>query len=359
MKRYTGLILGVFAILVNYLFNTFPNLTEAVYYRFFFQILRVIYDHTLGLLPIPMVYFLFALIVWWIAQRLKDVGDAFKKKDGLFKGIGRFLLRTVNSLGWVLFMFYTLWGYNYAKIPFEERMDLPTVKADTTQLYREVQSITSELIDLRRTFLTDTAHYTQSEVPNSLESDLRDIQEVMFNEWGEPSLGRVRIRTLRPSGILLRISTAGVYIPFVLEGHVDGGLHPLQVSFTMAHEMAHGYGYTDEGVCNFLGYLTCMKSKDPQVRYSGLLGYWRYLMSDMRKSMPQTYKQYWKEVPRPIRVDINDISIQMDKFPDIMPAARDIVYDNYLKSHGVKGGISNYNDIVRLVAQWEAKLKRK
>ena len=56
----------------------------------------------------------------------------------------------------------------------------------------------------------------------------------------------------------------------------------LQIPFTLAHEMAHGYGITDEGDCNTLAYLVCLHSKNKAIQYSGLLAYLRYLWNDSR-----------------------------------------------------------------------------
>ncbi|MCB0582976.1 MAG: DUF3810 family protein, partial [Phaeodactylibacter sp.] len=72
----------------------------------------------------------------------------------------------------------------------------------------------------------------------------------------------------------------GLYFPFTGEGHIDAGLHPLQKPYVMAHELAHGYGFGDEGTCNFLGYLACIGSDDPVIAYIGHLNYWRTLAAD-------------------------------------------------------------------------------
>jgi hypothetical protein len=54
----------------------------------------------------------------------------------------------------------------------------------------------------------------------------------------------------------------------------------------------------------------------------------------------------------------------MDKYPDILPDIRNAIYDSYLKTHGVKGGMSSYSAVVRLIFQWKEsdknpKLKQK
>ncbi len=40
------------------------------------------------------------------------------------------------------------------------------------------------------------------------------------------------------------------------------------------------------------------------------------------------------------------------KYPDILPQVRDAIYSSYLKSHGVKGGLRSYNEVVSMVQQY-------
>ena len=124
--------------------------------------------------------------------------------------------------------------------------------------------------------------------------------------------------------------------------------------FTMSHEMGHGYGFTDEGTCNFLGWLACTSHEDPFIQYSGWIGYYRYLLTNTRRAItPQHYNTLYDSIDDVIKEDLTEIRKYALRYPDIMPAVRDVVYDNYLKSHGVKGGLINYSKIIKLVYAWE------
>ncbi|MEZ4685085.1 MAG: DUF3810 family protein [Bacteroidia bacterium] len=58
-------------------------------------------------------------------------------------------------------------------------------------------------------------------------------------------------------------------------------LHHLEVPVTAAHEMGHALGFTDEGVCNFLGYLACIDSDEPLLQYAGRLAVARWRAAPM------------------------------------------------------------------------------
>ena len=153
----------------------------------------------------------------------------------------------------------------------------------------------------------------------------------------------------------MRFSTAGIYIPFSGEGHVDAGMHPVQYPFTMAHELAHGFGVTNEGECNFLAYVACKEVDDPLVRYSGLLSYWRYVAAEYRRAFPEEYKARYDKLPVLIIETIESIRENNAKYPDIMPALRDKVYETYLRSNGIEEGLVSYSLIVRMVHAYRIK----
>lgn len=350
-KKYIWIILGLVALLLNWLFGLFPSFYEVFYFRGIFQVIRSVYDYTLGWIPIPMVYFLFFIVVQIIFQFLKFKG--FKSAEGSFAKIWSLIFPILSLAGAVIFFFYFLWGFNYQQRNLSEQLDLPIMKADTTKLFNEAVFFLDKLKELRREISQDTLPLSFDQVPTGLELEIRENLEEVLTNWDLPTGGRVRVRELYPKGILLRISTAGVYIPFVFEGHIDAGLHPIQYPFTMAHEMSHGYGLADEGTCNFTGFVACMASDDPFVQYSASMSIWRYMANNLRRGSPKLYKKLMRHISLNVRTDLIAVMDEMDKYPDILPKVRNAVYDTYLKSHGVAGGLSNYSKVVEMTMAWK------
>lgn len=350
---YIWIVLGVSAVIVNQLMSYAPAIVDKIYFRGVFQMYRLAYDHTLGFLPFPMVYVglvVFIVIAGRIFSRLIEDAKVKKWKSG----ISRSLIHLSALLSGSLFLFYILWGFNYNRPDIYSQLDMNQPTIDSFYLFQEVDRVTHQLIKARLEVTTDTiSALSSSYIPKDMESLIRQDLESILMEWDIPTYGRVRVRKLHPKGLLLRFSTAGVYVPYAMEGHIDGGLHPIQWPFTMAHEMTHGYGYGDEGTCNFIGYLTCLRSDVPIIRYSGVRGYWRYLMSDIRRISPAKYREIWYRLPQSIQADIQEIIAFMDLYPDIMPDVRNLVYDSYLKSHGIKDGMSNYSHMIRYVKAYK------
>ena len=181
--------------------------------------------------------------------------------------------------------------------------------------------------------------------------------EQWLQENDYPVVGKVRGRELYPKGIFLRFSSSGLYFPFTAEGHVDAGVHPLQKPPIIAHEMSHGYGFGDEGTCNFTAYLTCRDAADPAIAYCGHLNYWRTLAINYLRYKPKEYRQFRSKLPVGIQNDLDAINENLDRYPDLMPKLRYYAYDSYLKAQGIDEGIKNYNRVIMLVHAWRKQRK--
>ncbi|NNF33181.1 MAG: DUF3810 domain-containing protein [Saprospiraceae bacterium] len=343
------LSVAILIFLIGLLFQSFPGLTDTIYRNGIFQLFRIIYDYTLGWIPLPMVYFLFLLVVYIIYQFLGKAWSMLKSKY-----FGKLSILTMNGLSIIYILFYVLWGFNYYTPTVKQKLAFTSHKMDREDLYEEARYVARSVSSLRMKAIGDSSiNINETTIPEDLENQLRNEQKIILKSWGYLTNGRVRIRRLEPDGVLLRISTAGVYIPWVLEGHIDDGLHPIQWPFTMAHEMAHGYGITDEGECNFVGFVTCISSDNLIIRYSAELAYFRYLINNLRLVDNDRYKEVVRSLTQGVKNDINAIILQMRKYPDILPDFRDLVYDSYLKSHGVHEGLASYSSIIRLINQWK------
>ncbi len=338
-------LLPVMALVTLFLFWLLPyqsTLVENVYSRGVFAGYRVVWDHTISLLPFGVIYvvILFALLYPLSSFFNKS---SFKTKWWLLTK------RLIMLVSLAILMFYWLWGFNYKRQSFRSIVDLSSSRPDVTYVLDEYCRVTDSLIAIRTELNVagvDSFYVSEQQLKN----DLKRAYQVM----GLPTYGNVRARKIRPKGSLLHISTAGVYLPFAGEGHIDAGLHPITHPFTMMHEMSHGYGWTGEDVCNFLALMAAINSEDLQVRYSGYFGYWRYLRSQVFQIDRADFDLFYRAVPPEVLKDYQDINTYAQRYKDIMPELRDLFYDRYLKSHGISSGLINYSQMIVLTHEWKA-----
>ena len=348
MKYYhlSGTVLVIFTELVKYLFASNPSWVEDYYAKgiylvvsFILQKMSILYILP-GLLAIPTLFFVFIFLV------------SFSKQNKIVK----FSL-IINSLGFLYFLFYFVWGYNYYRLPIDHQWKFKSTPFTYKQLASEYEETTNHLLNIRK-LLADTAKGVDMVKFNVKNEEQRVIIQNNLQRWlknhGFPSRAKVPIKSNLPKGIFLHFSTAGMYFPFSGEGNVDPGLHPIHFTSVMAHEMAHGYGFADEGTCNFLAFICHTNDRDPFIAYATTLGYWRYLASNVRRISPSYFNEKMKELPTGLRNDLIDIQNYSNSYEDWMPNLQYKMYDAYLKGQGIKEGMLNYNKVIGLVLAYKA-----
>ncbi len=327
-----------------------PSFVEKYYLNGLFQGFRFIYHYTIAHLPFAFVYILLPLLLFIIWKIGKSIVNHIRLKHY----INTFAL-TITSLAVLYNLFYFSWAFNYHTRPIGQRLELKPVQLDTTLIADELIWVNDSLTKIRSRLGPDSITLPITLRPQDLENQIRLSQQQLMTKWGYKANKHIRVRPLYPKGTLLIWSTAGIYNPFSFEGHYDPGLLHLQSTYVIAHEMAHGYGVTNEADCNFIALLTCIHTSNDYIHYSGLLTYWRYLMNDLKEKAKYSFYKAAFHRPIGVRKDIKAMYEELDKYPDVLPNVRDLIYDHYLKSNGVSDGLKSYNKVIDLVFSYRMK----
>lgn len=348
MKYYhlSGIVLLIFTEIAKYFFAGNPAWVEVyyshgVYLSVSFILQKISFLYVVpGVLIIPILFFAFILFVLWLKQ----------------SKLWKFSL-IMNSLSFLYFLFYVVWGFNYYRQPIDHEWKNRSAPFTYKQLTTEYVETTTHLLTIRA-LLVDTAKAVDMVKYKVKNKDQQIIIQKNLQFWlknhGFPSQAKVPIKSNLPKGIFLHFSTAGMYFPFSGEGNVDPGLHPIHFTSVMAHEMAHGYGFADEGTCNFLAFICHTNDQNPYIAYATTLGYWRYLASNVRRISPSFFNEKMGELPTGLRKDLMDIQNYSNRYEDWMPNLQYKIYDAYLKGQGIKEGMLNYNKVIGLVLAYKA-----
>jgi len=315
---------------------------EAYFSQGLFSLYRTLWDHTVALSPIPLIY----IVIFLSLIYLIEPWISFEKGVRL----RTFAHRVIRFLCLAVVIFYWSWGFNYKRASLNERLSLGDDLPTEEWVREEYCQVTDRLVTLR-------AEIEDFEAPLIYESErqIRDDLEQLFLDISLPRPGRVRARKITPKGSLLHLSTAGVYLPWAGEGHIDRGLHPAVHPYTMMHEMSHGYGWAGEDECNFLALLGTVRSEDVRTVYSGYFGYWRYLRYQLYTIDGGGFDAMYRKGDEQLMKDYDQVLSYSRRYKEVLPALRDLFYDSYLKSHGISSGLINYNQMIQLAYRWENK----
>ena len=356
-RRWLWINLALLALLLRVILAYFPQVCEDLYSRGLFLVIRFIIDSTLGLLPFATIYLLLIYLGYKVARAIGSYIKFFQLKWRKTTDLSVIcfaidqLFSLVAFLAMSIFLFFFMWAYNYQRLPLEQQLGLEIKTMTADDLALEAKWIMNKCTDLRAKISnSDTSALDEAFFPDNLEKSMRQLLVEELERYNYPTLGAVRGRSLYPKGILLGFQASGVYIPFTGEGHIDAGLHILQKPFTVAHELAHGYGFGDEAVCNFWAYITCIASDNPAIQYVGYLTYWRYVFSELGRINREQYLAIRATLPKNMDNDLQAVYQNNDQYPDFFNTAP--LYATYLASQGVKEGIRSYNRMVLLIAEW-------
>ncbi len=350
--NWTWATLGVISILVRYLAVKNPEKTEELYTRTIFPGIRNLIDLSISRFPFPTVY----IFVGTVALTISFFIYHFSQKQGWQSKLGFSIRAFFNGIGALVFFFLVLWGYNYQRIPIFEQVGMKPVPLSMEQVKGELDLTRSILNQLRYNIEEDTVAIEQIMPYPELEKLVRaNMRENLYllglNFTGEP-----RTKQFYPAGFMRRMGILGIYFPYTGESYIDPTLHPLDKPFTIAHEMAHSYGVTDEGEANFIAWVICANSDDPLLQYSGQLRLLRYQMNDLFRMSREMYGEFLQTLPRGVRNDL--ISIQQAN-ERIKPYNLEISRksnDLFLRSQGVKAGINSYQQLPMLAYAWRNSL---
>lgn len=245
-----------------------------------------------------------------------------------------------------IFLFF--WGLNYKRLSIEQMLGFEAVPLEKTQLVEELELITITLINCHqknKNYIRDSLNQIESP---QFKFEVASLLNTIAKAHDIPPRMHIISREIKPAGLLLRFSTAGVYSPFTGECNIDNGLHPLAKPAVLLHEYSHGLGFGDEGTCTFLANIAGVQARNPLIRYSVLLSYWKKLFRSLHKMDAESAKLFKSQLPKEILSDIEAIRRESLKYPDIMPVVRDWIYDSFLRAQGVHEGLKSYDAVINL-----------
>ena len=348
--RIVGVVVGIMGVVLTRLAAWSPEIVEHYYSRTFFPVIRSVFDWINGIIPIPLFYVTIPslLVGMWLY-----VGFFTKAMQSVSGKLTATLLSLLSYLGFVLFIFQLSWGFNYKRIPLEKQLGLELQAIDSSRLTYLFELSSHQVDSLRRVIAKDTKDSVRWFVAiEDIEKEMNRAVRKFMEELGLPGFDRLKVRQLKPEGILLRFRTAGFYLPFTGESNIDAGLHTLQMPFVIAHEFGHAIGFGDEGACNLIGFICCIQSDEPMIQYAGWLQLWAEILRNYAGNYPEVFDAMFSSLPDGPLADLQDIRRQMALYPDMIPQWRNFAYKWYLHSQGVKEGLQSYNRLLSLADGW-------
>lgn len=320
----------IFTLIVLTVFQIFPAFADLVFRGIFYPVFRVIWDHTMALLPFPIIY----LVVLSIPI---SVGLAVHKANSS----GRNVLVMLTGLiaRWAA-AFFWLWGFHY----WCSDLETFSPREWTAQEYYNWA--------LKQTEITAEAQEASDEVLLFKDAQLEEIRfavEAALDSRGWKTPGSPKIRVLSDGGFIRRLGISGIYFPYSGEGYTSNTFHPLALYTILAHELAHAYGVAHEGEADFVAWLALRDHPHAAYRYSAELQLLRSLRGRLKASNDSLFLALEKQIPPAIADDIRMLRLDWMRYPEFRPGAGEKMNDRYLRMMGQPEGVATYDQFVEMV----------
>ena len=352
-RRLLGVGLGFAAWVGFRLLSSYPSMAEAVASTGPLPELARILSVATGRVPFALAEALVLLFLLRQGMGLaRGVSQLRAGKDRLPRTFARGGLRLAQDIGVLVFLFYVLWGFQYARAGLDGHLGIAStgeVSASeiqplalraierTNELYREIHGS------------PDAGHPTASPPIEVLVSGLEegwigvraalDLPLRMERTHGGP-------KSFLATPLMKRLGVGGMYFPFTAEALVLGDLPGALLAKSLAHEMAHQRGIASESDANVLAFLVARESPDPVARYSAYIFLQQQLVRILQSLASEESEWVVGERYPGVRRDLVEAHAYWEPARGAAGAAATRVNDVMLRSHGVADGVGSYRGSV-------------
>jgi hypothetical protein len=260
----------------------------------------------------------------------------FPRRKRTLAALGFTVLDIAAIIGLYAIWFELGWGWNYARAPVE------------TRLAFDAKRVTPQAADALRVraihemnALAPAAHLHAGDALDlsTLASNWLPVVRRAGDDW-TPLVGSAKPTITDP--FMQATGTSGYINPLSLTVQTAGDLLWFERPFDMAHEWTHVGAFAREDEANYAAILTCLRSGDPVIRYSGWLELFLYLPPQAHYRHSEFVSLVWQDFAAIRRRDARHVNVLLAHWTWR-------TYNVYLKSNRIASGIQNYNEVTRLI----------
>jgi len=337
---------------VTWLARRNPALTEQFYSRTVYPVLMTLLSNLSSLFPYALIEVILVAGGCWLARYLiqnihRAIGQPQERKP-IFLRVTSTLLAGASV---IYFLFVLTCGINYHRLSFGELSGLPIRPSSTQELYALCQELVERTNVAREQVTVDERGvFTLSE--QNMYQLARDAR-VQFEALGEgyPYLGGhySQPKPLFCSELLSYFKYLGIFACFTGEPVINVFAPDYNLPVTMCHEQAHLRGFMREDEANFIAYLACVGSDDPDFVYSGLAQALIYSTNALYSADSDLYYQLRAQFSPGLEADLADDSAYWDAHDGKVAQVADAWNDTYLKANHQSDGVKSYGRMVDLL----------
>ena len=159
------------------------------------------------------------------------------------------------------------------------------------------------------------------------------------DDW-DPNVGAAKPTIANP--FMMATGTSGFINPLALTVQISSDVLWFERPFDQAHEWSHVAAYAREDEANYLAIITCLRSHDPAIQYSGWFELFLYLPPKTTYAKSDFNSLVWQDFAAMRKRNAHNVNVLLSRWTWK-------TYNAYLKTNRIASGIENYNEVTRLI----------
>ena len=331
----------------------FPKFTEYAVTRGLFRIIAFPIEWIMSVLPFSVtelvvvlcVPAIITLSVIWIVRIIRRCNRLRTFERGC-----RFV---AWCLSLALLIFMVMDGANFSRIPLGDLLKLPDGTYTAEELYLVTSDLAKKASTARKALFEDKngcAILTVEESELLLLAD--DCYKNLRDDYPFLKTATWRVKPVLLSHWWSYTGTTGVYCPWLGEASINVDVPDYELGHTVAHEVAHTMGFAKENECNFIGWLACSVSKQPDYVYSGHLQAYVYCSNALYKADKELWRKANADCSDGVIRDLQNNNAYWNSFEGEVEEVSQKINDSFIKANGVESGVLSYNQMVELMLRY-------
>ena len=350
-KRNLILLCWPLGFLCYILAKNSSDIAEYVFARGIFRVYSFIMTVLNGFLPFSLAEWLLILFVLGaVSYPVICIIRVIRSKEKLYSVIDS--LRILLSATGIVFLWFMIGaGANYYRYEFTKFSGLEVKKSTVDELYGLCEELIEKANEARLVLNIEEGQPFKSSMTNreragacrEAMSKLAEKYDVLegFYPYAKPVFF---------SRALSEFNITGVYFPWTVESNINVDIPDYSRASTICHELSHLRGFMREDEANFIGYLACVNSDDPELVYSGYMLALVHTGNQLYSADKEKYMELSVKYSAGVNLDFYENSRYWDEFKDtVLSDAGEKMNNTYLKINNVDDGTKSYGRMVDLL----------
>lgn len=313
----------------------------------FYSLFPVSMSEMLLICAVAAAFVWLVRMLWLLFLR---IGQALGKRERDLRWKG-FWLRSGCVMAKLLILLFALFtfqcGINYHRQTFSQRAGFVMAESTREELKALCRDLTREVNEAAAEITVDDRGACL--VGADVEERARRAMEAAAEEYSELGGYYPRAKAVRNSWILSYQQLLGVYSPFTVEANYNRDMPEYNKPSSICHELSHLKGFMREDEANFIAYLACRASEEPEFRYSGSLMAYIYSMNALYREDVSLYRELRGQLCEQADRELALHNAFWEQYEGPVAEASDKVNDTYLKANAQEDGTKSYGRMVDLL----------